>query len=37
MKRKFIFIMTCLFSTAVFGQVANEEGKVNIDWSEDTT
>ena len=37
MKRKFIFIMTCLFSTAVFGQVANEEGKDNIDWSEDTT
>ena len=37
MKRKFIFIMTCLFSTAVFAQVENEDDKVSIDWSEDTT
>ena len=37
MKRKFIFIMTCLFSTAVFAQVENEDEKVSIDWSEDTT
>ena len=37
MKRKLIFIMTCLFSTAVFAQVENEDDKVSIDWSEDTT
>ena len=37
MKRKFILIMTCLFSTAVFAQVENEDDKVSIDWSEDTT
>jgi hypothetical protein len=29
--------MTCLFSTAVFAQVENEDDKVSIDWSEDTT
>ncbi len=37
MKRKFIFILTCLFSTAVFAQVGNDEGNVSIDWSEDST
>ena len=37
MKRKLIFILTCLLSTAVFAQVENEEDKVVIDWSEDST
>lgn len=37
MKRKLIFILTCLLSTAVFAQVENDDNKVVIDWSEDST
>ena len=37
MKRKLILILTCLLSTAVFAQVENDDNKVVIDWSEDST
>ena len=37
MKRRIIFILTCLLSTAVFAQVENDDNKVVIDWSEDST
>jgi hypothetical protein len=37
MKRKLIFILTCLLSTGVFAQVENDDNKVVIDWSEDST
>lgn len=37
MKRKLIFILTCLLSTAVFAQVENDDNKVVIDWSDDST
>ena len=37
MKRKLIFILTCLLSTAVFAQVENDDNKVVIDWTEDST
>lgn len=37
MKRRIIFILTCLLSTAVFAQVENDDNKVVIDWTEDST